>query len=223
MNIVIQCAKRKSGNRFRDAEGCPVTFVADPAIAPQADRERYVHPDDLADDGRPWRQHIVEYNRRRTNEYELSPAYRLYVHPTYGNLVDHYGLERITILSAGWGLIPASFLTPYYDITFSTNKNVDAWAVRRTDSEFKDLCCLPEDSEDPLVFLGGTAYVKQFAKLSRRYRGPKIVVYCSQERPMIDQEYLTVRYPGSTRTNWHYGCAKDMIAGQFDPVQLAGL
>lgn len=37
------------------------------------------------------------------------------------------------------------------------------------------------------------------------------------------QEYLTVRYPGNMRTNWHYACANEMIAGVFDPARLAGL
>ena len=223
MNVVIQCAKSKSGQRFRDAEGCPVTFVADPAVAPRGDWERYAHPDGFADDGRLWRQHVIDYDRRAANEYGLSPAYRLYTHPTYRNLVKHYGLEHIFILSAGWGLIPANFPTPYYDITFSANKNVDKWAVRGRDIRFEDLCCLPADIEDPLVFLGGKAYLELFAKLVRRYGGPKIVVYSSQERPVLDQEFATVRYPGNKRTNWHYACAKDMIAGAFDPVRLAGL
>ena len=38
---------------------------------------------------------------------------------TYRALVKRFGIDKTYILSAGWGLIPASFLTPYYDITFT--------------------------------------------------------------------------------------------------------
>jgi hypothetical protein len=53
------------------------------------------------------------------NPLGLYPAYRLYENRVYGRLVEAFGVENIYILSAGWGLIRADFLTPYYDITFS--------------------------------------------------------------------------------------------------------
>ena len=58
------------------------------------------------------------------NRFGLLPAWRLYRNPTYGILAEHWGLDHLYILSAGWGLIPANFLTPNYDITFSAAQNV---------------------------------------------------------------------------------------------------
>ena len=53
--------------------------------------------------------------------FGLLPAYQLYENSTYNRLVDRFGLSNVYILSAGWGLIPADFLTPHYDITFSAS------------------------------------------------------------------------------------------------------
>jgi hypothetical protein len=225
VNVVIQCAKSKSGAKWHDADGCPVNFVADPdlAFASRGERERYAHPDSIANDGRTWRQQIIDYNRHATNEHGLSFAYQLYTNPTYRNLVAHYGVEHVFILSAGWGLIPANFLTPYYDITFTKNRNVPEWAVRRGYGGFNDLNYLPNESDEPLVFLGGKAYVELFARLARRYNGPKIVVHSSRDQPTLDGQCVTVRYRGTTQTNWHYACAQDMIRGVFDPIAKAGL
>ena len=45
--------------------------------------------------------------------------------------LSHSGLDRLYILSAGWGLIPGDFLTPNYDITFSAAQNVQRFKRRR--------------------------------------------------------------------------------------------
>jgi hypothetical protein len=42
--------------------------------------------------------------------------------------VDRFGLENVYVLSASWGLIRADFLTPYYDITFSSS--ADAYKIK---------------------------------------------------------------------------------------------
>jgi hypothetical protein len=63
---------------------------------------------------------LLAYNRNPgNNPLGLVPAFELYANETYRSLVEQCGTENTYILSAGWGLINAAFLTPYYDITFS--------------------------------------------------------------------------------------------------------
>ena len=108
MIAVIQCAARKQARagRLQLSTGKPVVFVADPKAAPADDAVVYARPDDLADDGTSWRDVLKKYNaEQRDNPLGLFQAYRLYEDRTYGRLVDHFGLQNVYILSAGWGLI----------------------------------------------------------------------------------------------------------------------
>ena len=104
-------------------------FVADPKKAPPHKSIIYKRPDDLAHSGLSWREELNKYNRKYNrdplnNPLRLLPAWRLYEpRPPYRNiyrkLVKVFGTKNVFILSAGWGLISACFLTPDYDITFS--------------------------------------------------------------------------------------------------------
>ena len=62
MNVVIQCAasKRSNAGHMRRRDGTPVMFVADPAHAPRSSDLVYARPDDLGDDGRTWRDALLE-------------------------------------------------------------------------------------------------------------------------------------------------------------------
>jgi hypothetical protein len=61
---------------------------------------------------------LQEYNALPgNNPLGLYPAWRLYENRSYEGLVDRFGVDNLYILSAGWGLISAAFLTPNYDIT----------------------------------------------------------------------------------------------------------
>jgi hypothetical protein len=74
----------------------------------------------LREDGISWRHFLRKYNDDAGgNPLHLYPAYQLYENRAYGRLVGRYGLRNVYVLSAGWGLIRADFLTPSYDITFS--------------------------------------------------------------------------------------------------------
>src|SRR4051794_2521019 len=124
MRVVIQCAARKdasAGSLRMAANAQEVLFVAHPRLAPADPVPHYARPDDPSDDGRTWRERLVAYNAAADNPLNLLPAYRLYAHDAYRALARRFGLERVFILSAGWGLIPATFLTPRYDITFTTS------------------------------------------------------------------------------------------------------
>jgi len=122
MIAVIQCAarKRRDAGHLRRQDGKKVKFVADPAIAPADTEYVYAHPDEMSDTGVSWRQVLVQYNASPANNpYGLLPASELYDRPAYRQLTDRLGSSNVFILSAGWGLIGAPFLTPDYDITFN--------------------------------------------------------------------------------------------------------
>ncbi|HEY1307270.1 MAG TPA: hypothetical protein VGF24_27130 [Vicinamibacterales bacterium] len=214
MKIVIQCAARKApdAGSFTTSDGRRVLFVADPASAPYDRLQLNARPDDLADDGRTWRNRLLAYNNEKNgNRLGLLPAWRLYAHDTYGRLVTKFGEGRVFILSAGWGLIPATFLTPLYDITFTGS--ADEWKRRRKDDAYEDFVLMPDDGEDT-IFLGGKDYQPLFCRLTQSLRGAKTVFFRSDLRPELPSGYKAVRYDTTTRTNWHYECARDLVMGR---------
>ena len=133
MIVVIQCAAttQPHAGHLRTRDGRDVVFVAKPEIAPISGRELYARPDDVSDTGKSWRTVLQEYNAAPgENPLGLLPAWQLYRNPAYRVLADHCGQDHLYILSAGWGLIRADFLTPKYDITFSRGRNVQPFKRR---------------------------------------------------------------------------------------------
>ncbi len=72
-------------------------------------------PDDDCGSRKSWRDVL------RDDPLWLVAAYRLYDNTVCQHLGDKLGIANIYILSAGWGLIRADFLTQYYNITFSAS------------------------------------------------------------------------------------------------------
>ena len=69
----------------------------------------YARPDDLSDSAVPRRKVLLSTMKRPNgNALRLLPAYRLYENTVYGRLVDRLGMQKVYILSAGWGLIRAN-------------------------------------------------------------------------------------------------------------------
>lgn len=171
MIAVIQCAatKRPDAGRLRKQDGTPVEFVADPAKAPSTDAYAYARPDDLSDTGVTWRQVLLQYNAAPANNpLGLLRAFELYETPAYRRLVERFGMGKTYILSAGRGLIGASFLAPDYDITFrATAKQKAPYKFRRKTDRYEDLCMLPPDTPEQIVFFGGKDYVPLFCKLTQ--------------------------------------------------------
>ena len=133
-------------------------------------------------DAQTWRQHLLAYNEHQGGTPQgILRAGRLYQNPAYAALLKMLGSKDLFILSAGWGLIPADFLTPDYDITFSSS--ADAARRRRKKDRFDDLCILDSESDDPIVFFGGKDYFPFFCALTGDYRGRRIAVYNSNEAP----------------------------------------
>ena len=155
----------------------------------------------------------MQYNANPSNKpLGLLPAWRLYTPSAYKLLVDHYGRDRVYILSAGWGLIRSDFLTPNYDITFSSGMNVEKFKRRRPHQKFDDFCMLPEGTTDPILFLGGKSYVPLFCKLTSQVKGERTVFYAGDRRPHAPGCTLK-QFRKKSFTNWHYLCAKELVQG----------
>jgi hypothetical protein len=198
-----------------------VLFVADPATAPPRDGFVYARPDDLSDSGESWREVLVRYNEYQgNNPLGLCRAAELYVHPIYARMVSSVGIENIYILSAGWGLINASFLTPNYDITFSVLKQPDRYKRRRSGDIYGDFAMLPRAYDEPIFFFGGKYYVPLFCKLTDGAVGKRTVFFNSQDAPEA-QGCAIERFVTTTRTNWHYECASAFLTSRFGRIGSA--
>jgi len=210
MKVVIQCAGKKSkdAGSFRLKDGRKVIFVASPSAELPQGNNAYTRPDDMTDTGHEtWREKLVAYNRVDTskNPLNLFPAYKLYMNSAYQRLVSAFGEDKIFILSAGWGLIPAHFLTPLYDITFSASS--DPLNRRKPQDHYKDFSLMEDDGE-AIAFLGGKSYLPLFLTLTGGMSGQKTIFYSSQTTPHQSSSNIKmIRFKTSTRTNWHYECA----------------
>ena len=212
MIAVIQCAasKRASAGHMLSTDGTPIHFVADPRLAP-ADGNLYGRPDDRAAGGGTWRELLTAYNKNPgNNPLNLYPAFELYERNVYRRLVDKFGMNNVYILSAGWGLIRADFLTPSYDITFSAS--VDRYKRRLKTDYYADFQMLPANIVERVIFLGGKDYLPLFCRLTAEIRTPPIVFYNSANVPAATNCVFR-RYETKTRTNWHYECADAIIDG----------
>ncbi len=214
MNVVIQCAarKRNEAGHLQTTDGRRVMFVADPDTAPITDNLVHARPDDPSGtDGKSWRAMLAEYNEHPDeNEQNLLPAWQLYANPTYEYLARHarVGVDRLYILSAGWGLLSASFLTPRYDITFSNAKDVKPFQRRRRRDSYQDFSMLPADVGEPVLFLGGRDYIPLFCELTAKVRSERTIYYAGRA-PTVPG--CTLARFGAPFTNWHYQCARSLF------------
>ena len=211
MICVIQCAgrKRAGAGSMTTLDSRRVIFVAHPEQAVREDGRVYAHPDHASDRGGSWREVLLDYNASGNNSLGLLEASELYQHKAYRALRKHFGASNMYILSAGWGLINASFLTPDYDITFSNA--AEKYAQRRKADKFIDLNLLPEEVSDEIVFFDGRDYLAQFSALTCSNRAKKIVFYNSATIPNAPGCSLR-RHVTRTRTNWHYECSERFVA-----------
>ena len=212
---IILCAARKHNDAgyFRNRDGQPVRFVAQPDLAQPSKIYTYARPDDVADVGGTWRELLADYNKRNrdANPFSLLKAWQLYRHKTYGQLVRQLGEDNVYILSAGWGLLPANYLTPLYDITFSPL--AEDYQRRNKEDLYKDMPSITNHGNEPMVYFGSKFYIPLFCKLTARHRGRRIVFYNSAYEPNAPGCEL-VRFNTKTRTVWYYECAQAFIDGR---------
>jgi hypothetical protein len=218
MTVVMPCAGRKvrHAGYFRTQDGRRVAFVADPASGPPTSDVLYARPDDIADaDGRTtWRDLLVRYNldERERNPFGLLSASELYRPPEYRTLVLALGPANVCILSAGWGLIASTFLTPSYNITLTNQAK--PLVRRRRQHRYQDFCQAPASVAGPLVFFGVKDYVPLFVELTRGVLAERIIVHRTAEAPEV-AGCRTLRYAEGPPRTWHYLAAADLAAGRL--------
>jgi hypothetical protein len=130
-------------------------------------------------------------------------------------LVVACGLTQVFILSAGWGLVRADYLLPYYDITFAYTKpaHLHRYKRRLEDDNYDDFFQFDGGEVGPIVCFVTSDYLPLFQKLTDPLRCEKVVFFAATESPTASQ-WRTIRYPRKF-TNWHYECAKEFMAGKF--------
>ena len=215
MIVAMQCAGKKmpGAGCMRSADGQKVLFVGHPEAAPRKGF-LYAHPDDDSGMGATWRTLLLRYNETPVGNFlGLLRAFELYRNDVYRRLAHYVGLENLFILSAGWGLIPAFFLTPDYDITFKPKKG-DEYKRRRMTDAYSDFQMVPSDTDRPVVFIGSKEYVPLFVSLTSKLTVPRTVFYRSGTAPEAPG-CRTVRFHTSRVTNWQYGCADALISGDL--------
>ena len=174
-----------------------------------------------------WRK-WVEDNQNNAAIPKL--AYNLYsprnpFNEVYLNLNEKFD-DRLFILSAGWGLVKASFKLPNYDITFSSkamreNKRV----FQNPNPTFNDFNHLTDNhnlelnsnNEDIIVFIGGRTYIKQFISLTENSINNKLIYYFGMNPPAQDLplgfSYRKYFHPDATNYTWYYFLAQDYANG----------
>lgn len=221
--VVIQCAgtKQPHAGTF-EQYGLPVEFVAHPELAPKNSACHYAHPDDPTIDGKTWREKLLVYNNQyretRDNPLGLLEAGQLYrpcapFSTIYRDLAEKFQPDHVFILSAGWGLISAKFLTPSYDITFSNQVKVPKWKKRRKRDSYNDLNQTDFECTSTILFLGGNDYLPLFYRLTRTFECKKIVFHKS--RAVKRELGYEFRCYSTGIRNWHYDCAKTLISGKI--------
>ena len=213
MIVVIQCAARKhpDAGYLRRRDGRRVMIVADTGAVPAAATHAYARPDDICDSGKSWRTRLREYSADPGgNPLGLLPAWQLYRDRTSGLLAEHCGLDRLYILSAGWGLVPADFLTAVYDITFTAGAG--KYKRRRKNDRYNDLQLLQSDTVEPVVFFGGRNYLSLFLKLTANKVNHRMVFFAGSEP---DAPGCRLHRFGKPFTNWQYACARAYVEGKL--------
>ena len=212
MIVVIQSSpdRQSHAGQFKNRKCQPVLFVADPAQAPDDVAVCHARPDTLSNFCIPWRKLVASYNAHpRNNPLGLLPAYKLYRDEIYTMLTEQLGAEQVFILSSGWGLIPSSFLTPDYDITFDAK--AEAYRRRKPTDDYDDFCMLPKRSDEDLYFFGDRNCLKLFCKLTQAHRGARIVFHPKASPPEAPGCQLRP-FDSDEQDGWHRACAEEFLA-----------
>ena len=210
MIIVISCSGSKNGENlvYKNNE---ITFVS----SPNEENTNHFRPDsEIPNEKRTWREYI---NSQENNN--LLESYKLYRNKIYSSLYQKYE-SNLFIISAGWGIINSEFKIPKYDITF--NKKAEKNSQRKKTDFFKDFNHLEKvNPNEKIIFFGGADYLKLFYNLTKDLPNEKIIFYKKKniysELPFLKNEssFKLIKYETKASTNWHYGCAKDLLENKI--------
>jgi hypothetical protein len=86
--------------------------------------------------------------------------------------------------------------------------------IRRKGDRYDDFRMFPNDIEGKVVFLGGKDYLPLFFKLTENGKAKRIEFFNYANAPRLENCELK-RFETTTRTNWHYECAKALFGGKI--------
>ncbi|MBC6445165.1 MAG: hypothetical protein GDA50_07040 [Alphaproteobacteria bacterium GM202ARS2] len=230
MIVVIQCSKRMTGEGYwREGgkkDGKEIWFVAEPDEDSHKDSGGRIvkKPGSFVEGSEKttYLEALLEYNREfkksGKNPCGLLHAWELcvphYPRNIYERLFQKYE-KNLYILSSGWGLIRADFLTPKYNLTFSYT-DVKAYECRKhKDGYDGDLRCLPLKPKEPCVFFAAQTSLEQLEFLTRNVKGEKYLFYNLQDVPDMPGFILEKYDRPSHKTSWQYTCAKRFMAKEI--------
>jgi hypothetical protein len=145
-------------------------------------------------------------------------AYQLYKRNEYQRLYEKFG-NSFYILSAGWGLVSSEFKLPNYDITFSSNANINIDAKRSKNNNnlpiYNDFNQLNINDNEDIIFIGSPDYIQLFIILTQNLPNRKIIYWKSKSlRRIYPNDTFEYRYfQTNTNTNWHYELACEIACG----------
>jgi hypothetical protein len=210
MIIVISCSGSKNGENlvYKNNE---ITFVS----SPKEESINHFRPDsEIPNEKRTWREYV---NSQENSD--LLESHKLYKPKIYNLLYQKYE-SNLFILSAGWGIISSEFKVPKYDITFS--KKAKKNSQRKKTDFYKDFNHLEKvNPNQKIIFLGGADYLKLFYNLTKDLPNEKIIFYKKKniysDLPFLKNEssFKLIKYETKASTNWHYGCAKDLLENKI--------
>jgi hypothetical protein len=89
--------------------------------------------------------------------------------------------------------------------------SVNASKRRRKTDRYDDFRMLPDNTKRDIVFFGGKGYLPLFCSLTDTIPNKKMC-FNSATVPRFDACTFR-RFETTTRTNWHYECAKAILDG----------
>ena len=215
MKIILSCSARKNGEFFR-YNGEKIHFVANPQAAPKEKDVSYYHPDDIIP-GRniTWREYI-QSDEFQSDDNNL-PAYKLYKPEIFKKLYEKFG-DDFYILSAGWGLIKASFKIPYYDITFSSNVS-DKFKKRYKKIRFNDFNQLTDhiNKDEKIIGFFGNDYLDLFYSLTKDLSNRKYVFKNSSIKKHYDNIQF-IPFHSKQKRIWHYKAAEKLLEKDVETI-----
>lgn len=210
IKIVIQCAGRKTPANSLCLNKKPISFVA----RPSENNEHAPWDKTPYDNFETWIDYIRHYNDINVNNPEnLAQAGCLYSHPTYTTLINRFGANNVSILSAGWGLVRATDYIPTYNITFSTAQNVPRNSRITPTHRAQHLSVRNAVTEKAEVHLFLTPkYLAYWSEVNFAQDNTCILHWrAGQSMPANWQGDVVNHDCGNARTNWHYIAAQQFI------------
>lgn len=212
---VLSCSGEKIKDWFSYSDEQHIMFVASPEAVLNAPPPKfplgikYCRPDDKIFDTEDTWLDLV----KKQNHPDLIPAYQLYKRDIYHKFYMKYR-NNFYIISAGWGIIRASYKIPAYNITYSNSKSVPKYSRRINSDKWNDFNHLKEDSanfdENSIIILfSGSNYIESFCNMTKFIKNRKIIYYTAQSISKKDGfEYSKYK---KNFTNWHYEAAKEYL------------